>query len=74
MDSSVNINSETINFKKYLTANKDVLASILNHLEVVSNKAKDHLKSSLTKDDRIDNQLMEINQLQTHGFAWFETY
>ncbi len=74
MDSSVNINSETINFKKYLTANKDVLESILNHLEVVSKKSKDHLKSSLTKDDRIDNQLMEINQFQTHGFAWFETY
>ena len=32
------------------------------------------MKSTLTKDDRIDNQLLELNQFQTHGFAWFETY
>ena len=74
MDSSVNINSETINFKEYLIANKDVLKNILDHLETVAAKSKNFLKSSLTKDSRIDNQLLEINQFQTHGFAWFETY
>ena len=67
MDSSVNINSETINFKEYLIANKDVLKNILDHLETVAAKSKNFLKSSLTKDSRIDNQLLEINQFQTHG-------
>ena len=74
MDSSVNINSEIINFKEYLSGNTDHFISILNSLESISLKAKDFLKSSLTKNDRIDNQLLEINQFQTHGFAWFETY
>ena len=74
MDSSVNINSEIINFKEYLSGNTDHFISILNSLENISLKAKDFLKSSLTKNDRIDNQLLEINQFQTHGFAWFETY
>ncbi len=74
MDSSVNINSEVINFKQYISSNKDVFTKILKELEVVSKKTKDFLKSTLTKDDRIDNQLLELNQFQTHGFAWFETY
>ena len=74
MDSSANINSEIINFKQYVDSNSNALKSILNKLEILSNKSKDFLKSSLTKDSRIDNQLLEINQFQTHGFAWFETY
>ena len=74
MDSSVNINSEILNFKQYISSNKDVFTKILKELEGVSEKTKDFLKSTLTKDDRIDNQLLELNQFQTHGFAWFETY
>merc|ERR1739848_641215 len=37
-------------------------------------KSKLHFKSILTKDDRIDNNLLELYQFQTHGYAWFETY
>ena len=74
MDSSANINSEIINFKKYLTENSDNILSVLADLQLLSLKAKDHLKSLLLKDNRIDNQLLEVNQFQTHGFAWFETY
>ncbi len=66
MDSSININSEVINFKQYINSNKDVFTKILKELETVSKKAKDFLKSTLTKDDRIDNQLLELNQFQTH--------
>ena len=74
MDSSANINSDVINFKQYLLANKSLYADILQKLETVSNKANNHLKSLLTKDNRIDNNLLEVNQFQTHGYAWFETY
>ncbi len=74
MDSSANINSDVINFKQFLLANKSLYADILQKLETISNKANNHLKSLLTKDNRIDNNLLEVNQFQTHGYAWFETY
>ena len=74
MDSSVNINSEIINFKQYLLSNTEVLEEILAKLEIISNKSRESFKSALTKDNRIDNQLLEINQSKTHGFAWFDTY
>ena len=74
MDSSLNLNSEIINFKEYLGSKKDILQQILRDLENLSDKSKSYLKSQLTKGDRIDNQLLEIHQFQTHGFAWFETY
>ena len=74
MDSSVNINSEIINFKQYLLSNTDILKDILSKLEKVSTKSREAFKSALTKDNRIDNQLLEINQSKTHGFAWFDTY
>tara|TARA_B100001248_G_scaffold192918_1_gene148000 strand:- start:417 stop:2102 length:1686 start_codon:yes stop_codon:yes gene_type:complete len=74
MDSSVNINSEIINFKQYLLSNTEVLEEILTKLEIISNKSRESFKSALTKDNRIDNQLLEINQSKTHGFAWFDTY
>ncbi len=74
MDSSANINSEVINFKKYLVANNSTFNDVLVNLEDLSKKASNFLKSNLSKDGRIDNQLLEIYQSQTHGFAWFETY
>ena len=74
MDSSVNINSEIINFKQYLLSNTDTLKEILSTLEKISTKSRESFKSSLTKDNKIDNQLLEINQSKTHGFAWFDTY
>ena len=74
MDSSANINSDVINFKQYLIANKSLYADVLQKLEIISNKANNHLKSLLTKDNRIDNDLLEVYQFQTHGYAWFETY
>ena len=74
MDSSVNINSEIVNFKQCLLSNTDTLKEVLSVLEKVSTKSRESFKSSLTKDNRIDNQLLEINQSKTHGFAWFDTY
>ena len=74
MDSSININSEIINFKQYLLSNTDVLNDILNKLETISTKSREAFKTALTKENRIDNQLLEINQSKTHGFAWFDTY
>ena len=74
MDSSVNINSEIISFKKYLLSNTDILKVILNNLEKISCKSTEAFKAVLTKDNRIDNQLLELNQSKTHGFAWFDTY
>ena len=74
MDSSVNINSEIISFKKYLLSNTDILKDILNNLETISCKSREAFKTALTKDNRIDNQLLELNQSKTHGFAWFDTY
>ena len=74
MDSSININSEIISFKKYLLSNTVILNDILNKLEKISCKSKEAFKTALTKDNRIDNQLLELNQSKTHGFAWFDTY
>ena len=74
MDSSININSEIINFKQYLLSNTDILNDILNKLETISTKSREAFKTALTKENRIDNQLLEINQSKTHGFAWFDTY
>ena len=37
-------------------------------------KSREAFKTALTKDNRIDNQLLELNQSKTHGFAWFDTY
>ena len=62
MDSSVNINAEIINFKQYLLSNTDTLRDILSKLETISVKSREAFKSALTKDNRIDNQLLEINQ------------
>ena len=62
MDSSVNITSETINFKKYLLENKDTLDLILKNLEKLSAKSKSFLKDSLTKDGRLDNYKIDQKQ------------
>ncbi len=74
MDSSLNINSDTINFKQYIVSNKSSFTKILDHVQKISEKSKTYFKSILTKDGRIDNSLLELNQFQTHGYAWFETY
>ena len=75
MDSSVNINPEIISFlKQYLLSNTDVLKEILTKLETISNKSRESFKSVLTKDNRIDNHLLEINQSKRMGLLWFDTY
>ncbi len=74
MDSSANINSDIINFRKYLVANKDVYALILSNLETVAKKSNKYLVSLLKIDGKLDNNLLETNQFKTHGYAWFETY
>ena len=40
----------------------------------MSKKSKDYFVKTLTKDNRIDNALLENYQFESHGFAWFETY
>lgn len=74
MDSSSNINSEIVNFKQYIVSNKESFNKILSSIEKISEKSKIYFKSVLTKDERIDNNLLELYQFQTHGYAWFETY
>ena len=37
-------------------------------------KAKDHLAQVVTKDSRIDSDLMEANQTALHGLSWLATY
>lgn len=74
MDSSININSDVVNFKRYLIENINTCKLILDKLEILSQKSKENFKSILIKDERLDSQLLEINQFQTHGYAWFETY
>ncbi|MEE2695314.1 MAG: acyl-CoA dehydrogenase family protein [Pseudomonadota bacterium] len=74
MDSSTNTNTNAVSFKEYLVENLKLLESTLGNLEKVSQKSKDNLKKLVLKDGRIDNQLLEIYQFQTHGYAWFETY
>ena len=37
-------------------------------------KSKNYFVKTLTKDNRIDNTLLENYQFESHGFAWFETY
>ena len=37
IDSSANINSDVINFKQYLIANKSLYADVLQKLEIISN-------------------------------------
>ncbi len=74
MDSSANINSDIINFRKYLVANKDVYSLILSNLEIVAKKSNKYLVSLLKIDGKLDNNLLESNQFKTHGYAWFETY
>ena len=74
MDTSLNIPSEIENtsFDDEKVINE--FSSISNKLEVISNKTKNFLKNSVTKNGRIDNALLEKFQYQSHGLAWFETY
>ena len=74
MDTSLNIAPEIEN--NSLDDEKLIfeLSSISKKLEAVSTKTKSFLKKSVSKDDKLDNSLLEKYQFQSHGLAWFETY
>lgn len=74
MDSTVNIESSYVNIKSFVDERIKAFEHVLNELEVMSKKSKDYFVKTLTKDNRIDNVLLENYQFESHGFAWFETY
>ena len=74
MDSTVNIESGYVNIKSFVDERIKTFEHVLNELEVMSKKSKDYFVKTLTKDNRIDNVLLENYQFESHGFAWIETY
>ena len=73
MDTSLNISTDQ---KFDYNSNQliETYGNLVDELKVLSKKSKTFLKNSVVKDDRIDNQLLEKFQFQSHGLAWFETY
>ena len=74
MDSTANIESNSINIKSFVTEKIQIFELVLNELETISKKSKDYFVKVLTKNNRIDNNLLESYQFESHGYAWFETY
>ena len=74
MDSTVNIESNHANIKSFVDERIKTFELVLRELEAISKKSKDYFVKTLSKDDRIDNVLLESHQFESHGFAWFETY
>ena len=74
MDSTVNIESNHVNIKSFVDERIKTFELVLSELEAISKKSKDYFVKTLTKDNRIDNALLENYQFESHGFAWFETY
>ena len=74
MDSTVNIESNHVNTKSFVNEKIKTFELVLSELEAISKKSKNYFVKTLTKDNRIDNALLENFQFESHGFAWFETY
>lgn len=74
MDSTSNIENNATNFKTFANQNSDLFKSVLYELEKISSKSKNYFVKALTKENRIDNKLLEHYQFESHGYAWFETY
>ena len=74
MDSTANIENNYANIRSFVEERTETFELVLNKLEVMSKKSKDYFVKTLTKDNRIDNSLLEKHQFESHGFAWFETY
>ena len=74
MDSTANIESNSINTKSFVKEKTQTFELVLNELETISKKSKDYFVKALTKNNRIDNNLLESYQFESHGYAWFETY
>ena len=74
MDSIVNIENNHVNIRAFVDERTQTFEFILNELEILSKKSKDYFVKTLTKNNRIDNSLLEDYQFESHGFAWFETY
>ncbi len=74
MDSTSITENNSTDFRAYTTQKAEIFKKILNELEKVSKKSKEYFRNLLIKDDRIDNNLLELYQFEIHGYAWFETY
>ncbi len=74
MDSTANIENNHVNIRAFVDERTQTFEFILNELEILSKKSKDYFVKTLTKNNRIDNSLLEDYQFESHGFAWFETY
>ena len=74
MDSSVNINSEIISFKKYLLSNTDIFKDILNNLEKISCKSREAFKAEMLdkyKENKIDPNYMDyFERYYTPAFTY----
>ena len=74
MDSTANIENNSLNFRAYVVDNMQAFDTILTNLEKASTKSKAYFVKTLIKDNKVDNNLLETYQFESHGFAWFETY
>ena len=74
MDSSLEINKNSIVPKEFITQNLVVFEKILSELADISVLAKENLIKNVSNNGKVDNTLLEKFQHEAHGFAWFETY
>ena len=74
MDSTSNIVNNPTNFKTFANQKSELFIMVLDELEKISTKSKNYFVNLLTKENRIDNKLLEHYQFESHGYAWFETY
>ncbi len=73
MDSSVAIETnvkENLDVIPHITSYKKILSG----LKVISASIKSNLIKECMTDGRLNSKLLESNQFQCHGYAWFETY
>jgi len=74
MDSTLEINKNSILPKEFVAQNSTVFEDILNELKSISEIAKNTLTQKVCDDGKVNNALLEKFQYEAHGFAWFETY
>ncbi len=73
MDSSLVLDT---NIKENLDVSPHlpVYTKVLNNLKAISLKIKNNLVKECMIENRLSSKLLESNQFECHGYAWFETY